>query len=61
MYNVKHLKTKIKSYEVKISTNFHDDKVQNEGSNCICSSALLVDLVVKLGNKLVPSSVFRRM
>ena len=32
VYNEKYLKTKIKSYEGKISTNFNDDKIPKEGS-----------------------------
>ena len=30
VYNNKDLKTKIKSYERKINTNFHDDKVSKK-------------------------------
>ena len=32
VYNDKYLKTKAKSYEEKINTNFHNDKVPKEGS-----------------------------
>ena len=30
VYNEKYLKSKIKSYERKISTNFHDDKIPKQ-------------------------------
>ena len=30
VYNEKYLKTKIKTYEGKISTNFHDDRIPKE-------------------------------
>ena len=33
VYNKKHLKMKIKSYEGKINTNFYGDKVPQEGSH----------------------------
>ena len=36
VYNEKYLRTEIKSYERKISTNFHGDKIPKEGSHCIC-------------------------
>ena len=36
VYNEKYLKTKVKSFEVKISTNFHSDKVPKESPQCIC-------------------------
>ena len=31
-----YLKTKTKSYDGKIDTNFHDDEMPKEGSHCIC-------------------------
>ena len=38
VYNEKYLKLKIKSYNGKISTNFHNNKIPKEGSQFICSS-----------------------
>ena len=35
VYNEKHVKTKIKSYNGKINTNFHKNKIPKEGSQCI--------------------------
>ena len=35
VYNEKYLKTKIKSYEGKINTNFHNDEMPKEGSHSI--------------------------
>ena len=43
----KHLKTKIKFYEGKINTNFHEDKVPKEGSRYICLSVILIDSVFR--------------
>ena len=31
-----YLKTKTKSYDGKIGTNFDDDEMPKEGSDCIC-------------------------
>ena len=36
VYNEKYLKAKIKSYNGKINTNFHNDKIPKEGSQFIC-------------------------
>ena len=36
LYNKKNLNTKIKSYNGKINTNFHSNKIPKEGSQCIC-------------------------
>ena len=36
VYNEKYLKAKIKSYNGKINTNFHSNKIPKEGSQCIC-------------------------
>ena len=43
------MKTEIKSYEGKINTNFHNDKIPKEGSHCICLSVVLIDYVFKMG------------
>ena len=32
----KYLKTKTNSYQGKINTNFHNDKIPKEDSHCIC-------------------------
>ena len=36
VYNEKYLKTKIKSYNGKINTNFYENKIPKEGSQRIC-------------------------
>ena len=43
VYNEQYLKTKIKSYKVKINTNFHNNKIPKEGSQCICLLVILND------------------
>ena len=43
------VKTKIKSFEGKINTNFHDDKIPKEGSHFICLSVILMILVTATG------------
>ena len=48
VYNEKYLKTKIKSYENKISTRLHDDGIPKEGSHYICLSVILIDSVFKI-------------
>ena len=47
VYNEKYLKTKIKSYEGKITTNFCSDKVPKEGSQYIYLSVILIDAVLE--------------
>ena len=41
------MKTKIKSYNGKINTNFYNNKIPKEGSQCICLSVVLTDSVYK--------------
>ena len=36
VYNENYLKAKVKSYNEKIKTNFHDNKIPKEGSQFIC-------------------------
>ena len=54
VYKDKYLKTKIKSYEGKINTIFHDDKVPKEGSQYICFSVVLIDSVFRIGKSYYP-------
>ena len=49
VYNKKYLRTKMKSYEGKISTNFHGDKMAKEESQGICLSVILIDSVFRTG------------
>ena len=42
-------KTKIKSYDGEINTNFHDNRVLKESFHCICLSEILIDSVFKMG------------
>ena len=41
------MKTKIKSYNGKINTNFYNNRIPKEGSQCICLSVVLTDSVYK--------------
>ena len=47
VYNEKYIKTKIKYYNGKVNTNFHNNKIPKEGSQCICPSVILIDSVYK--------------
>ena len=40
-------KTKIKSYEGKINSNFHPNKNPKESSQCICLSVILIGLFIE--------------
>ena len=42
MYNEKYAKTKIRSYESRINTNFHDNEMSKEGFHCISLSVILI-------------------
>ena len=54
MYNQKYLRTKIKSYDGKMDTTFHNDKISKEGSHCICLSVKFIDSVLKRGKNYYP-------
>ena len=47
VYNEKYLKTRGKSCNGKIKTNFHNNKIPKEGFQCICLSLILIDSVSK--------------
>ena len=45
----KYLKAKVKSYNGKINTNFHNNKMPKEGSQWICWSVILINSVFRIG------------
>ena len=50
----KYMKTKIKFYNGKINTNFHNNKITKEGSQCICQSVVLIDSVYRKDKNYYP-------
>ena len=54
VYNKNDVKTKTKSYNGKINTNFPNMKIPKEGSQCICLSLILIDSVFRTGNNYYP-------
>ena len=52
VYNEKYLK--VKSYQGKINTNLHSDKIPKEGSQCICLLVILIDSVYRTGKSYYP-------
>ena len=52
--NEKYLKAKIKSYNGKISPNFHNNKMLKEGSQFICLSVILNTSVFRTGKNYYP-------
>ena len=49
-----YLKTKIKSYNRKFNTNFHNNKIPKEDSQCICLSVILIDSVYRKDKNYYP-------
>ena len=54
VYKEKYLKTKAKSFKGKMNTNFYEDKIPKESSQCNCLSAILIDSVYKTGKNYHP-------
>ena len=54
VYNEKYLKVKITSYNGKINTNFHNNKIPKEGSQYICLSVILINSVLRTGTNIYP-------
>ena len=49
IYNEKYLKANIKSCKRKINTNFHNNKILKEGSQCIWLTVISNDSVSRTG------------
>ena len=54
VYKEKYLKGKVKSFNRKIYTNFHNNKIPREGSQFICLSVILIDSVFITGKNYYP-------
>ena len=52
--NEKYLTPKIKSYNGKINTNFHNNKIPTEGFQCFCLSNILIDSDFTAGKHYYP-------
>ena len=53
----KYIKTKIKTYEKSIITNFHNKKTPKEKAPCKCLSIIMIDSVIKANKKYYPQSL----
>ena len=54
VYNEEYLQAKIKSYNENINTNFHNNKIPEEGSQFVCLSVILIDSVFQSGKNYYP-------
>ena len=52
----KYIKTKIKTYEGSMITNFHDKKTPKEKAPCKCLSIIKLDSVIKANKKYYPQT-----
>ena len=51
MHDNKYIKTKIKIYNNKVNTNFHDNKIPEDNDYCACLSAVLLDSIINVDEK----------
>ena len=49
VYDNKYIKTKVKSFDGKASTNLNDNHTPDEGKHCVFLSVIILDGVVKMG------------
>ena len=56
MYNEKYPKAKIKSYNGKINTNFHNYKIPKESFQFSCLSVILINSVIRTGKNYYPQA-----
>ena len=53
----KYIKTKIKTNEKCIITNFHNKKMPKEKASCKCLSIIMIDSVIKANKKYYPQTL----
>ena len=49
--DVKYIKPKVKIYENRITTNFHNKKIPKEKKACKCLSIIIINSVIKSNKK----------
>ena len=54
VYAEKYLKTKRKYYKGEINTNFHNNKIPKEDSQCTCLSVILINSIFRTANNYYP-------
>ena len=57
--NDKYIKTKIKSYEDKVNTNFQGNKIPKEIATCKCLSLIMLYSVVRVNKKYYPQTLLK--
>ena len=55
--NNKYIKTKIKSYEDKVNTNFQGKKIPKENASYKCLSLIMLDSVIRVSKKYYPQAL----
>ena len=51
VYDYKYIKTKVKTYNNKINTNFHGNKISEDKEYCTCFSVILLHSIVNVDKK----------
>ena len=57
--NDKHIKTKIKSYQDKVNTNFQGKKTPKENTSYKYLSLIMLDSVVRVNKKCYPQTLLQ--
>ena len=60
MHNDKYIKSEIKVYNNRISTNFEGIKIPKDNQYCTCLPVILWNSVVEIENDYKSASIFRR-
>ena len=58
--NDKYIKTKIKSYGDKVSTNFQGNKIPKENASYNCLSLVIKDSVIRVNKKYYPQTLLEK-
>ena len=53
VYDSKYIRTKVKSYNGEINTNFYGNKIPEKGEYYACLSVILLDSVVEVGKNII--------
>ena len=51
--NDKYMKTKIKSYEDKVNSNFQGNKIPNKNASYKCLSLIMLDSIIRVNKKII--------
>ena len=60
VYHETHIKAKVREFDGEKKTNFRGNEIPKQNMHYNCISCIIIDSVIKMNKKKLPTSLFRR-